>query len=88
MLTKPTNKISEKASGEAIDSEVHNVTNYEMASPCVRNCCLNQVDYCLGCKRHLDEIVSWRSYSNAQRQAIMTQLAARDISDSHSADPA
>nr|WP_258872240.1 DUF1289 domain-containing protein [Thalassotalea euphylliae] len=59
-----------------------------MASPCVRNCCLNQVDYCLGCKRQLDEIVSWRSYSDAQRQAIMAQLATRDISDSHSADPA
>lgn len=51
----------------------------EVTSPCVRSCCLNQADYCLGCKRHLDEITRWRSYSEAQRQVIMEQLVERNI---------
>ncbi|WP_258872723.1 DUF1289 domain-containing protein [Thalassotalea euphylliae] len=40
-------------------------TNAQVISPCVRNCCLNRADYCLGCKRHIDEIVGWRALSEA-----------------------
>ena len=40
-------------------------------SPCVRNCCLNEEDVCVGCFRHLDEIVAWRSYSNQEKQHII-----------------
>jgi predicted Fe-S protein YdhL (DUF1289 family) len=28
-------------------------------SPCVRNCCLNEDDICLGCRRSLSEIIAW-----------------------------
>ena len=30
-----------------------------LASPCVRNCCLDDDNVCLGCGRSLDEIVAW-----------------------------
>lgn len=39
-------------------------------SPCVRNCCLDNEDLCLGCFRYIDEIVAWRSYSDDEKQLI------------------
>ena len=46
-------------------------------SPCVRNCCLDQDDVCLGCARTLDEILRWSKLSNPERQLIMNELEAR-----------
>ncbi len=43
-------------------------------SPCVRNCCLDLHDVCLGCGRLLDEIIEWHS-ANALRRAQILQLA-------------
>jgi len=31
----------------------------ELSSPCIRNCCLDKQDICLGCFRSLDEIMQW-----------------------------
>jgi uncharacterized protein len=28
------------------------------ASPCIRNCCLDAAEVCLGCGRHLQEIIA------------------------------
>jgi len=42
------------------------------SSPCVRNCCLDEQDICLGCFRHLDEIIGWQASSNEEKKA--TQL--------------
>ena len=36
-------------------------------SPCVRNCCLDEGDICLGCGRTLDEILRWRDATEAER---------------------
>ena len=33
--------------------------------------------YCLGCQRTLEEITLWSQMSDAQREAVMAQLAAR-----------
>jgi len=41
-------------------------------SPCVRNCCLDEEDICVGCFRHVDEIVAWRSYSSQEKQQVIT----------------
>ena len=46
-------------------------------SPCVRNCCLDQDDVCLGCARTLDEILRWSKLSNPERRLIMNELEAR-----------
>ncbi|QIR14115.1 DUF1289 domain-containing protein [Shewanella aestuarii] len=48
-----------------------------MQSPCVARCGLNEDDYCMGCYRHLDEIVIWSSATNEQKQCIVDKLAAR-----------
>ncbi|WP_157205581.1 DUF1289 domain-containing protein [Methylomonas koyamae] len=46
-------------------------------SPCVRNCCLDDSDICLGCFRSLDEIRNWSNADNASREQILHRAAAR-----------
>lgn len=46
----------------------------KVPSPCVRNCCLNDDDICLGCGRSYQEILDWHGAGEAQRQQIL-QLA-------------
>jgi predicted Fe-S protein YdhL (DUF1289 family) len=53
-----------------------------VASPCVRNCCLDEQDICLGCFRHLDEITAWSASSDPERRAILARAAQRRYSDS------
>lgn len=48
-----------------------------IASPCVRNCCLNQDDICLGCFRHLDEITGWHTMNNQQKQQVLQRCQQR-----------
>lgn len=40
-------------------------------SPCIRNCCLDDNDICLGCFRSLDEIRVWSQSSIEQRRVIL-----------------
>ncbi len=47
------------------------------ASPCVRNCCLNENDICLGCFRSLSEIVAWNEADAAKRRAILDHAEKR-----------
>ncbi|MGH8051713.1 MAG: DUF1289 domain-containing protein [Methylococcales bacterium] len=42
-----------------------------LASPCVRNCCLDEGDVCMGCGRHIDEILAWQQASNQEREEII-----------------
>lgn len=48
-------------------------------SPCVRNCCLNELDICLGCFRSLEEIKVWgrSDTSNQQKTQILANSATR-----------
>ncbi|MCG7549319.1 MULTISPECIES: DUF1289 domain-containing protein [Pseudoalteromonas] len=46
-------------------------------SPCVRNCCLDAEDICIGCLRSIDEIVGWGSKSALEKAAILERCAAR-----------
>jgi predicted Fe-S protein YdhL (DUF1289 family) len=48
-----------------------------LASPCVRNCCLDDDNVCLGCGRSLDEIVSWSGAADAEKRAILERSRAR-----------
>lgn len=54
-----------------------------LSSPCVRNCCLDQQDCCLGCGRLLTEITGWTAASEQQQQQIIIaakqRLAARKM---------
>ena len=46
-------------------------------SPCVRNCCLNEKDICLGCFRSIDEITGWNHASNDERLQILENISQR-----------
>jgi uncharacterized protein len=46
-------------------------------SPCVRNCCLDDDNVCLGCGRSLEEIVAWSAAGDAQKRAILERSRVR-----------
>lgn len=48
-----------------------------LASPCVRNCCLNAQDICMGCGRLLSEITSWMDFTEEQKRVVKTNAAGR-----------
>ncbi len=43
----------------------------DVPSPCVRNCCLNTDDVCLGCFRTVSEIVAWGQADSNKRKSIL-----------------
>ena len=49
----------------------------EPPSPCVRDCCLDEQDVCLGCGRHVDEILRWRQSTASEREAILANALRR-----------
>lgn len=53
------------------------MTEMPVASPCVRNCCLDDEDVCLGCHRTVTEIMAWGSAGNAERRVILARAAER-----------
>ncbi len=40
-------------------------------SPCVRNCCLDNDDICLGCNRSMEEICDWTKLSDAGKEDVL-----------------
>lgn len=49
----------------------------KIESPCIRNCCLDGEDVCLGCFRHVDEIIEWGAATNKRRQEILAIADSR-----------
>ncbi len=49
-------------------------------SPCISNCCLDDEDICLGCFRHIDEIVGWDIASKEERKQIILNCEQRLLS--------
>lgn len=52
-------------------------TANNVASPCVRNCCLDDQDMCIGCFRLLNEIIAWGDASGQQREVILHNCQLR-----------
>ncbi|WP_092585417.1 DUF1289 domain-containing protein [Rhizobium mongolense] len=49
-----------------------------MQTPCIHVCSIDPATgFCTGCCRTLQEIGNWMSYSDEERQRIMTVLSAR-----------
>jgi uncharacterized protein len=48
-----------------------------LASPCVRNCCLDDDNVCIGCGRALHEIVAWGTASDADKTEILARSRER-----------
>lgn len=55
-----------------------------VASPCVRNCCLDENDICMGCFRSLDEITGWGQAADSQRHEILERARRRKEQRNHS----
>lgn len=53
------------------------MTEMPIASPCVRNCCLDDEDVCLGCHRSVEEIIAWGAADNAERRTILERAGQR-----------
>jgi hypothetical protein len=48
-----------------------------LASPCVRNCCLDDDNICMGCGRSLQEIVAWGGTGPEEKAAILVRSRER-----------
>ncbi len=48
-----------------------------VTSTCVRNCCLDKGDICLGCFRSLEEIMRWSEADDQERRAILQNALQR-----------
>lgn len=48
-------------------------------SPCIRNCCLNEEDICVGCFRSLPEVVGWTGFDDALRQQVLNNAEDRRV---------
>ncbi|QDG34357.1 DUF1289 domain-containing protein [Alteromonas mediterranea] len=46
-----------------------------ITSPCIALCKLDD-DVCSGCNRTIEEITNWRTYTNSQKQAVISRLFA------------
>ena len=49
----------------------------EVPSPCVRNCCLDEDDVCLGCLRTIEEIMRWGQADNKEKLEILEKVKVR-----------
>lgn len=50
---------------------------HPIESPCIRQCCLNNDDICLGCFRALEEITGWAYYSETEKQTVLDHASQR-----------
>lgn len=52
-------------------------SNKDIQSPCIRNCCLDENDVCVGCFRSLDEILQWSKIDEAGKKKILMRTQTR-----------
>ena len=55
------------------------INNESVKSPCIGRCCLDDNDVCMGCFRHIDEIVRWSSASEDEQRQILHDAAQRRL---------
>ena len=48
-------------------------------SPCIRHCCLDDNDVCLGCFRSIDEITGWSQANAALRAQFLDNAHQRSM---------
>ncbi|MBB3046903.1 putative Fe-S protein YdhL (DUF1289 family) [Litorivivens lipolytica] len=49
----------------------------EIEQPCVRNCCLDEADVCMGCFRTLKEILAWHGATAEEKREILRRCEQR-----------
>jgi len=61
------------------DKLIHQTEIKGLESPCIRNCCLDDQDICLGCFRSLDNITQWHGSTNQQKLEILRLAEVRRV---------
>ncbi len=46
-------------------------------SPCIRRCCLDDKDVCLGCFRSMSEICAWGGANSEERESVLQNASFR-----------
>ncbi|MDD2658531.1 MAG: DUF1289 domain-containing protein [Methylococcales bacterium] len=54
-----------------------NTNQNNLSSPCIRNCCLNDDNICLGCFRSIDEITLWTQVDEQARHHFLINAERR-----------
>lgn len=49
----------------------------KIESPCIRNCCLDDNDICMGCFRTLDEIKAWLLLTDREKRVVLNKCQQR-----------
>ncbi|MGX9417733.1 DUF1289 domain-containing protein [Vibrio sp. RC27] len=49
----------------------------QIENPCIRNCCLDQHDICVGCFRSYEEIISWHTMTIKEKQSVLVLASTR-----------
>lgn len=65
-----------------LDPHYSSKTQYDedIKSPCVRNCCLDDYDVCVGCGRTLEEILIWGSAEPDEKRRILNRISQHEAS--------
>ena len=56
-------------------------------NPCQGICEYNKENYCIGCKRYINEIFDWYDYTDEMRAAINKDLTNREVKGYWDFDP-
>jgi hypothetical protein len=54
-----------------------NSTQTSIPSPCIRKCCLNDDDICMGCFRSINEITLWTQVDEKTRRHFLDNVESR-----------
>ncbi|PNH98954.1 DUF1289 domain-containing protein [Vibrio diazotrophicus] len=62
-----------------MNSKADKVAGSSPASPCIRQCCLDEQDICVGCFRTIEEIIHWSAASDAEKTQIIERCKQRKV---------
>ena len=54
-----------------------NTNQNRLSSPCIRKCCLNDDNICLGCFRSINEITLWTQVDEKTRRHFLDNVESR-----------
>ncbi|WP_111638197.1 DUF1289 domain-containing protein [Marinomonas shanghaiensis] len=56
---------------------INHETDQIIKSPCIRQCCLDSEDVCVGCYRTINEILMWQAATNEQKVEMLGNASRR-----------
>ncbi len=56
---------------------INGVLSMNINKPCIRQCCLNEEDVCLGCFRTFDDMLQWNKSSSEEKMKMLKMAKER-----------